>query len=123
MARAGDGKPRSNRRRTPHQLSKRVTAETLASFTERADSAGFADHQAYLTAFILGEVEPDLAAKKDIVRSLGQLGKIGSNLNQMARAINAGRLRDLDPEDLQTIHDTRAAVEKIGAEIRAALKQ
>ena len=121
MAKAGDGKPRSSKRRTGHQLYKRVTDDEMAAFIERSDAAGFADHQAYLTAFVRGEITPDLAAKKDIILSLGHLGKIGSNLNQIAHALNANRLSVLGPEETSIIDDARAAVERIGAEIRAAL--
>ena len=123
MAQAGDGQPRSSKRRAGHQLSKRVTGEELTRFTNRARAAGYANQQAYLTAFILGEIEPDLAAKRDIVMSLGHLGKIGSNLNQIAHAINAQRVTSLGPQDLELIKQAQAAVENIGAEIRKALRR
>ncbi|QCO58087.1 MobC family plasmid mobilization relaxosome protein (plasmid) [Pseudorhodobacter turbinis] len=122
MARTGDGKARSSKRRTGHQLYKRVTDDELAAFIERSDAAGFTDHRDYLTAFIRGQITPYLAAKKDITLSLGHLGKIGSNLNQISRAINVGRLTNVGQEVTKAINEARTAVEKIGAEIRKALR-
>ncbi|MFD2741713.1 plasmid mobilization relaxosome protein MobC [Sulfitobacter aestuarii] len=90
---------------------------------ERSDAAGFPDHQAYLSAFISGDIELNSALKTDIIRSLGQLGKVGSNLNQIARAINGGRLTTLEPKDLEILEQALAAVEKIGEEIRQALRK
>ncbi|WP_324753158.1 relaxase/mobilization nuclease domain-containing protein [Roseovarius sp. Pro17] len=121
MARANDGKKRSNERRATRQLYKRVTTEELADFKERADAAVYCDHQVYLTAFISGEVELKSGLKKDIIRVLGQLGKVGSNLNQIAHGINAGRVTDLEPDDLETLKEALAAVQQISAEIRQAL--
>ncbi len=103
MARANDGKKRSNERRAKLQLNKRVTPEELADFKERADAAGYSDHRAYLTAFITGKIKPDLAARKFAVLGLGHIGKVGSNLNQIARAANAGRLTGLEPEERKNI--------------------
>jgi len=121
MARANDGKKRSNERRATRQLYKRVTTEELADFKERADAAGYCDHQAYLTAFITGEIRPDLAARKLAVQSLGYLGKVGSNLNQIARGVNEGRLTGLKPRDRKNLAKAWAAVQQVGTEIRQAL--
>lgn len=122
MVVAGDGKYRSNKRKTTHQLSKRVTYDQFSDFEDRAEEAGFPDYQSYLTAFILGKVEIDTAQKRDIVRSLGHLGKIGSNLNQIAAAVNSGKLNSLEPDQIKTIDEILDAIEELGEEIREALK-
>ena len=51
----------------------------------------------------------------------GELGKQGSNLNQLAYAVNAGRLTALSADDRRVIDQTRIAVETATALIRALL--
>ncbi|WP_281969125.1 plasmid mobilization relaxosome protein MobC [Roseovarius nanhaiticus] len=123
MARAHDGKRRSSKRRATRQIFKRVTPEVLADFIERADAAGYSDHQAYLTAFITGEIEPDRAARKVAVQGLGHIGKIGSNLNQLTRAVNAGRLTILGPKEDNIVEAAWIAVEQIGESVLKALQK
>ena len=45
------------------------------------------------------------AAKAELVRILGELGKIGSNVNQLAHKANIGQLRVLDPMVLLQLQD------------------
>lgn len=45
------------------------------------------------------------AEKAELVRILGQLGKIGSNVNQLAAKANAGLLRVLDPMAIAQLQD------------------
>lgn len=45
------------------------------------------------------------AEKADLVRILGELGKIGSNVNQLAAKANIGALRVLDPMALAQLQD------------------
>jgi hypothetical protein len=45
------------------------------------------------------------AEKEELVRILGELGKIGSNVNQIAAKANAGDLRVLDPLALSELRD------------------
>ena len=52
---------------------------------------------------------------------LGELGKLGSNVNQIARALNQGRTNSLDTEAMQTLEATRSLIEALGEEIREAL--
>ncbi|MCL3883894.1 hypothetical protein [Marivita sp. GX14005] len=121
MARAGDGAPRSNRRRRNNLLQKRVNDEELDRFIARAREAGFHDHRDYHGALISGEAGFDRRERHDLLRILGELGKHGSNLNQLAYAVNAGRLTALSADDLRGIHEARIAVEKAAAQIRAQL--
>jgi hypothetical protein len=121
MAKAGDGKPRSDMRRATHRLSKRVTDEEFSMFQKRATEAGFALCQDFLSAFISGDTRLHAATRKDTIRLLGELGKLGSNVNQIARALNQGRANSLDPEAMQTLEETRSLIEALGEEIREAL--
>ena len=52
MARAGDGKQRSNRRRRHNLLQQRVDDEELAGFIARARKAGYEDHREFHGALI-----------------------------------------------------------------------
>lgn len=45
------------------------------------------------------------AEKAELVRILAELGKIGSNVNQIAAKANAGALRVLDPLALSELQD------------------
>lgn len=45
------------------------------------------------------------AEKAELVRILGELGKIGSNVNQLAAKANIGLLRVLDPMALAQLQD------------------
>jgi len=119
MARAGDGAKRSDQRRAEARLTKRLTLSALADFEARARAAGFASGHAYLSAFILGHV--DLDVRRDRIRTLGHLGKVGSNLNQIAKRLNSGEAIALSEHDVEVIEHVLAAVEAVGTELRAAL--
>lgn len=121
MARAGDGKQRSNRRRRHNLLQQRMDDEELAGFIERARKAGFQDHRDYHGALISGEAGFDRRERHDLLRIHGELGKQGSNLNQLAYAVNAGRLTALSADDRHVIHEARIAVETATVLIRALL--
>jgi len=121
MARAGDGKARSNRRRRHNLLQKRVDDEELDRFIARALAAGFHDHRDFHAALISGDAGFDRRERHDLLRIHGELGKQGSNLNQLAYAVNAGRITALSADDLRVIHDALDAVEKASAEIRGLL--
>lgn len=121
MARAGDGKGRSDRRRRHNLLQKRVDDDELEGFIKRAHKAGFSDHREYHGALICGDVGFDRRERHDLLRIHGELGKQGSNLNQIAFAINAGRLTTLSADDLRVIDQARIAVENAAAQLRALL--
>jgi hypothetical protein len=121
MARASDGKPRSNRRKRQNLLQKRVDDGELADFIKRARKAGYEDHRDFLGALISGEAGFDRRERHDFLRIFGELGKQGSNLNQLAYAVNAGRLIAFTADDRRVIDQARIAVEKAAAQIRALL--
>ncbi len=123
MAKAGDGKPRSNKRRASHQLFKRVSADELDAFKKRAGDAGFKNHRDYLSAFVLSGSGLDRDIRRTLIAGIGQLGKIGSNVNQIAKAINEGRVKRLNGDDLRVLNEAHEAVEAAAAEVREVLKR
>lgn len=121
MAQAGDGKQRSNRRRRNNLLQRRVDDDELDDFIKRARKAGYEDHRDFHGALISGEAEIDRRERHDLLRIKGELGKQGSNLNQLTYAVNAGRLTALTADDRRVIDQARIAVETAAAQIRALL--
>ncbi|MDT8853552.1 plasmid mobilization relaxosome protein MobC [Paracoccaceae bacterium Fryx2] len=122
MAQAGDGKPRSDRRRATNRIGKRVTDEELRNFKIRAAEAGFSKGQDYLSALIAGDFHFHAVTRKDTIRVLGELGKLGSNINQIAKAVNQGRIRNLDAHAVRALEETRLLIEALGQEIRETLQ-
>lgn len=122
MVKAGDGEKRSSKRRATKQLYKRVTDAELKDFKRRAIEAGFEKHQDYLTALIAGQIAFDRRDRTDLIKILGELGKHGSNLNQIAYGINSGKLKELSEEDIKTIDEARSAVDEASRMLREALK-
>lgn len=121
MAKAGDGGPRSNRRRATRRLCRRVTPEAEDRFKTRAAAAGFENAQDYLSAFIDGDVRLHTATRKVLIRAVGELGKIGSNVNQIAKAVNEGRIRSIDARSADVLDALRDKIEALRQEIREAL--
>lgn len=122
MAKAGDGKERSDKRKRGNILQKRVSDGELAEFIERGHDAGFSDHRDYHAALICGDVGFDRRERRDMIRILGELGKHGSNLNQIAHSINSGRVTNLSDDDLKMIQATRDAIDDTAAMLKEALK-
>lgn len=120
MAQAGDGKARSEKRKREFRYSRRVTDHERQTFEDRAKAVGFGSGQEYLAAFISGEI--GRGVKMQGIQTLGQLGKIGSNINQIAHAINSGKAETVSPSDVQVIRDAISAIEHVGSEIRELLK-
>jgi len=122
MARAGDGKQRSNRRRRNNLLQRRVDDDELDRFIARAHAAGFQDHREFHAALLSGDAGFDRRERHDLLRIKGELGKQASNLNQLAHAVNAGRIAALSADDLRMIDQARLAVEAATALIRTLLR-
>jgi hypothetical protein len=120
MARAGDRKERSDKRRADQRLTKRLTNSERADFEDRALMAGFSSGQAYLSAFILGQTGQEIRLQK--IRVLGHLGWVGSNLNQIARRLNRSPTPELAGAELQIIAEVLQAVHSLSTEIRNSLK-
>ncbi|ETD90855.1 plasmid mobilization protein [Rhodobacter capsulatus] len=122
MARAGDGKPRSEKRRATHRISKRVSADEWGAFQERARAAGFQNHQEFLSALILGSAEVTNIQRRDLTLILGHIGKIGSNINQIARRLNSGRINKISVDDMNIITEIPSQLDSFGRAIRDILK-
>jgi hypothetical protein len=76
-------------------IAVRCTAQERAAITEAAAKSGLAIG-AYLRATALGSPGPRAVRRppverKELARLLGHLGKVGSNINQLARAFNSTR--------------------------------
>ena len=121
MVKAGDGKPRSDKRRASDRFVKRLTAEQSEALKARARAAGYETPHAYLTAIIQGDVDPGVM--RGAIQTLGELGKIGSNINQIARLMNSGILTQVTDEDMETIERAAQLVEEVAAEIREKLRE
>ena len=76
-------------------ISVRCTAEERSKIDEAARQAGLSIG-AYLRSLALGSAGPRAVRRppierKELARLLGHLGKVGSNLNQLAHAFNRDR--------------------------------
>ena len=121
MAKAGDGAPRSNKRQATRRLCRRVTPEAEQRFKARAAAAGFANAQDYLAGLIDGDIRLHEAARMNLIRALGDLGRIGNNVNQIARAANEGRIRSIDARSADVLVALRDKIEELRQEIHEAL--
>lgn len=117
MAKAGDGAPRSNKRQATRRLCRRVTPEAEHRFKARAAAAGFENAQDYLASFIDGDIRLNSAIREDLKHTLGELGKIGSNINQIAKAVNEGRIRSIDAHTIESLNSLRKKIAELSDEI------
>lgn len=91
------GKPMSHgsekRARTAH-LTIRFTPDERAAVDQKAERAGLTSgsyaRQELLDAPAPRQVRRPPVERKELARLLGELGHVGSNLNQIARIANAG---------------------------------
>ena len=94
----------TNNRQRPNVISFRVDPDEYAAIVAEADKAGvtvgtFA-RDALIGAHAPRRTRRPPAVAADLVRILAGLGKIGSNVNQLADKANAGSLRVVDPMQL-----------------------
>jgi len=78
-----------------HFIAVRCTAAERAAIAERASQAGLSVG-AYLRSLALGTAGPRSVRRppierKELARLLGWLGKLGSNVNQLAKRFNQSR--------------------------------
>jgi len=86
----------SEKRARTKNLTFRLTPEERAAIDDKADRAGL-ETGSYAREVLLGapaprQVRRPPVERKELARLLGEVGKIGSNLNQLARAANSGVL-------------------------------
>jgi hypothetical protein len=117
--------PRRGRKRVDDAktsfISVRCTAKERSKIDEAARQAGLSIG-AYLRALALGDAGPRAVRRppverKELARLLGHLGKVGSNLNQLAHAFNSrGRV-----PGLAELNDIRSYVGQMRDALMAAL--
>lgn len=99
------GRRKSEKRQRTESVYARLTPAEKAAFLTRADRAGMAT-AAFARAALIGEAGPraqrrmpaDAAALRQV---LGQLGKTGSNLNQIARYLHTGGIPETVLPDIR----------------------
>ena len=89
------------RARSTH-LTVRLSSDEKAAVEAAADRAGLTAGS-YVRDTILGapaprQVRRPPVERRELARILGELGKIGGNLNQLARAVNSGT--DVDTTEI-----------------------
>jgi hypothetical protein len=106
----------SSKRQRTKLTAHRWLDEEFNVAAERADAAGLS-FAAYIRAAALGNPGPRArrrppADQKDLRRILGQCGRIGGNIHQIARRLNAGERASLPElqEALRAYLDLRAAI-------------
>jgi len=100
---------KSEKRQRTRQVKTRLTDAEYALFLERADKAGMAA-AAFLRTAALDSAGPRAQRRPPVNAQmlrlvLGHLGKVGSNLNQIARHLNRGRPDDMDEALLAALAD------------------
>lgn len=97
------GKSGSESRQRKTFLHMRATPEEKAEIEARAEKAGLSV-SGYLRALAFGAATPQPRAarrppveKETLLRLLAELGKVGSNINQIARRLNQGNEFDAGP--------------------------
>lgn len=108
------------RRRGKGAVLVRLLPEERALLETKADAASLS-LAAYLRACGLGDAGPRARRRPPVnaellARAVAQLNKVGSNLNQIAHALNAGRSH-YEAFNIETLAEVRQAV----AEIRKAV--
>jgi hypothetical protein len=98
-----DTRRKSDRRQRTDVIFARVTPEEKAAIVTRADRAGLAS-AAFLRAAALGEAGPRAHRRRPVehralVQALAALNRVGNNLNQIARSLNAGQ--EIDQPELR----------------------
>ena len=112
------------RRKSPHHVNLRLTAEEHERLTATAEALG-ASKAGYAKSVIFGRPIPKVsrrpkAVPADLRQILGLLGKLGSNANQIARARNVGEV--MDNEAAESLRAIRAELETMRALLLAALE-
>lgn len=106
----------SNKRQRAVAISVRLLPAERIEVEERAREAGLSVGS-YLRASALGSAGPRARRSPPVnaealARAVAQLNKAGSNLNQIARVLNAGQSAGFK-ETLAALAETRAAVSRI----------
>ena len=103
MVKPGDGVRRSDSRNRNHKINVRVSDDERRTIQRRAYQHGYDCVGEYVRASAIGGHKIE---RRDIGRAIGHLGKIGSNLNQIAKVANSDRsTQNIDPYDARAVLD------------------
>jgi hypothetical protein len=102
-------KARSDRRRRTQTIIFRVTPEDFALLAEEAANTDFANTNAWVRAVAFEAVGRPELSRKNLQRLVGEIGKIGTNINQIAKVANTNGRVDL----VTDLHKTRAELEML----------
>ena len=111
----------SETRRRPLFVRARCDADESAEFAQSARDAGFANVSELIRARCLRKTRAPkmpLQDRRELAAVLGQLGKWGSNLNQLARQANMG-----EPVSRQEFEELAGQVREATALVREALRR
>lgn len=110
MARAGDGHPRSARRRATLQIALRVTPAAKAALQQRALAAGYPNLSAWMVVQL---AQPNRACPAATAVFVGHLGLIGGRLRALA-----GRCDRLPPDEMhRQLHALNLSLAKLQADM------
>ena len=110
-------KPRSEKRKRTSYIRARVTPEEHANFQERCSSRGFSEAD-FIRLRCL-DLPPLRKRRKRslnevaLADALGQLGKVGGNLNQIAHALNIIKMKSGDPQALASLEGLEHQLAKL----------
>jgi hypothetical protein len=114
----------SQKRKTTAQVKVNCTPEQKAVILERADAAGYSPAAICLHVLLdtpLPKRRRPIVNEKLLMQVFGELGKIGSNINQIAYHLNAGRPGDVTEGSIESalrdLDQWRTAImQAVGAE-------
>lgn len=106
MSEADPKKTRSDRRRRKMTVIFRVTPEEHARLAEEAANTGLGNVNAWARAMMVEAAGRPEMNRKDLTIIVGHLGKIGTNINQIAKVANTDGRVDL-------VTELRAAVDEM----------
>jgi hypothetical protein len=106
----------SDKRQRGKIVASRCSDEEFNAIAAKADKAGLSNG-AFMRAAALGDAGPRAqrrppADHRVLRQILGEIGRIGNNVNQIARAINSGDPADVPEllESLRAINDIRHGI-------------
>jgi len=107
--------PRSDRRRRKMTVIFRVTPDEHARLAEEAVNAGVGNINAWAREVTFEAAGCPQMNRQDLTVIIGHLGKIGSNINQIAKIANTNRRVDLTVELFAELEDLLALKRRIAS--------
>lgn len=113
----------SENRKATRMVPVRFTPESFGRVTALAHKAGFDSLGEFLRVRALGPGQGKASVQRPqldrvaLVQALAEMGRVGSNVNQIARAVNSGG----DTPQQATLQDIQADLAETFAAVRKAL--